>query len=127
MLELLPRQTRPRLHTGDEALKRLAQPDDIANVVAFLASDDARWITGDTSARTAARNSEHGGAGYSLAARALGGRQVVVAELLTQCERYAVGTWLVSSGIDCGLRYLGRPGSETGRTTVLDDRFLILE
>jgi len=26
----------------------LAQPDDIARVVAFLASDDARWITGDT-------------------------------------------------------------------------------
>jgi 3-oxoacyl-[acyl-carrier protein] reductase len=31
-----------------QALKRLAQPDDIAPVVAFLASDDARWITGDT-------------------------------------------------------------------------------
>jgi 3-oxoacyl-[acyl-carrier protein] reductase len=33
---------------GLQALKRLAQPDDIAPVVAFLASDDARWITGDT-------------------------------------------------------------------------------
>ena len=32
---------------GMQALKRLAQPDDIAPVVAFLASDDARWITGD--------------------------------------------------------------------------------
>jgi NAD(P)-dependent dehydrogenase (short-subunit alcohol dehydrogenase family) len=31
------------LHNG-----RIAQPDDIAGVVAFLASDDARWITGDT-------------------------------------------------------------------------------
>ena len=31
-----------------QALKRVAQPDDIAPVVAFLASDDARWITGDT-------------------------------------------------------------------------------
>jgi 3-oxoacyl-[acyl-carrier protein] reductase len=31
-----------------QALKRLAQPDDIGAVVAFLASDDARWITGDT-------------------------------------------------------------------------------
>ena len=30
-----------------QALKRLAQPEDIAPVVAFLASDDARWITGD--------------------------------------------------------------------------------
>jgi NAD(P)-dependent dehydrogenase (short-subunit alcohol dehydrogenase family) len=33
---------------GIQALKRLAQPDDIAGVVALLASDDARWITGDT-------------------------------------------------------------------------------
>jgi NAD(P)-dependent dehydrogenase (short-subunit alcohol dehydrogenase family) len=33
---------------GMQALKRVAQPDDIASVVAFLASDDARWITGDT-------------------------------------------------------------------------------
>jgi 3-oxoacyl-[acyl-carrier protein] reductase len=32
---------------GLQALKRLAQPDDIAPVVAFLASDDAGWITGD--------------------------------------------------------------------------------
>jgi len=30
-----------------QALKRIAQPDDIAAVVNFLASDDARWITGD--------------------------------------------------------------------------------
>src|SRR2546422_566983 len=33
---------------GIQALERLAQPDDIGGVVAFLASDDARWITGDT-------------------------------------------------------------------------------
>jgi 3-oxoacyl-[acyl-carrier protein] reductase len=33
---------------GIQALKRMAQPDDIASVVAFLASEDARWITGDT-------------------------------------------------------------------------------
>jgi 3-oxoacyl-[acyl-carrier protein] reductase len=33
---------------GLQALKRLAQPEDIAPVVAFLASDDARWVTGDT-------------------------------------------------------------------------------
>jgi NAD(P)-dependent dehydrogenase (short-subunit alcohol dehydrogenase family) len=31
-----------------QALKRVAQPDDIAAAVAFLASDEARWITGDT-------------------------------------------------------------------------------
>jgi NAD(P)-dependent dehydrogenase (short-subunit alcohol dehydrogenase family) len=29
-----------------QALKRIGQPDDIADVVAFLASNDARWITG---------------------------------------------------------------------------------
>jgi 3-oxoacyl-[acyl-carrier protein] reductase len=33
---------------GMQALKRLAEPDDIGGVVAFLACDDARWITGDT-------------------------------------------------------------------------------
>jgi 3-oxoacyl-[acyl-carrier protein] reductase len=33
---------------GMQAFKRLAQPDDIGGVVAFLASDEARWITGDT-------------------------------------------------------------------------------
>ncbi len=33
---------------GMQALKRVAQPDDIGGVIAFLASDDARWITGDT-------------------------------------------------------------------------------
>ena len=31
-----------------QALKRVAQPDDIGGVVAFLASDDAHWNTGDT-------------------------------------------------------------------------------
>jgi 3-oxoacyl-[acyl-carrier protein] reductase len=33
---------------GLQALKRLAKPDDIGGVVAFLASEEARWITGDT-------------------------------------------------------------------------------
>jgi len=33
---------------GIQALKRVAQPDDIGGVIAFLASDDARWITGDS-------------------------------------------------------------------------------
>jgi NAD(P)-dependent dehydrogenase (short-subunit alcohol dehydrogenase family) len=28
------------------ALKRIGQPEDVADVVAFLASDGARWITG---------------------------------------------------------------------------------
>jgi 3-oxoacyl-[acyl-carrier protein] reductase len=33
---------------GLQALKRVAQPDDIGDVIAFLVSDAARWITGDT-------------------------------------------------------------------------------
>jgi 3-oxoacyl-[acyl-carrier protein] reductase len=33
---------------GMQALKRVAQPDDIGDVIAFLASDQARWINGDT-------------------------------------------------------------------------------
>ena len=31
---------------GMQALKRLGKPEDIADVVAFMASDGARWITG---------------------------------------------------------------------------------
>jgi 3-oxoacyl-[acyl-carrier protein] reductase len=33
---------------GMQALKRIAKPDDIAGAVAFLASDAARWVTGET-------------------------------------------------------------------------------
>ncbi|HEY1607964.1 MAG TPA: SDR family oxidoreductase [Paraburkholderia sp.] len=33
---------------GMQALKRIAQPDDIAGAVVFLASDAARWVSGDT-------------------------------------------------------------------------------
>jgi 3-oxoacyl-[acyl-carrier protein] reductase len=33
---------------GMQALKRIAQPDDIGAVVVFLASEEARWITGAT-------------------------------------------------------------------------------
>jgi NAD(P)-dependent dehydrogenase (short-subunit alcohol dehydrogenase family) len=33
---------------GQLPLKRLGQPEDVANLVAFLASDAASWITGDT-------------------------------------------------------------------------------
>ena len=34
------------MRAGDTALKRLAQPEEIAGVAAFLASDDARYLTG---------------------------------------------------------------------------------
>ena len=30
------------------ALGRVGQPDDVADVVAFLASNDGRWVTGRT-------------------------------------------------------------------------------
>jgi NAD(P)-dependent dehydrogenase (short-subunit alcohol dehydrogenase family) len=31
---------------GMQALKRIGRPEDVADVVAFMASDAARWITG---------------------------------------------------------------------------------
>jgi NAD(P)-dependent dehydrogenase (short-subunit alcohol dehydrogenase family) len=34
------------LTLGMQALKRIGKPEDVADVVAFLASDNARWITG---------------------------------------------------------------------------------
>jgi 3-oxoacyl-[acyl-carrier protein] reductase len=33
---------------GKTALGRLGEPGDIADVVAFLASEDGRWVTGQT-------------------------------------------------------------------------------
>ena len=31
---------------GMQALKRIGKPEDVADVIVFLASDKARWITG---------------------------------------------------------------------------------
>lgn len=42
----LPEEETHREMISKTALRRLGQPDDIAAVVAFLASDDARWVTG---------------------------------------------------------------------------------
>jgi NAD(P)-dependent dehydrogenase (short-subunit alcohol dehydrogenase family) len=36
------------LTLGMQALKRIAQPDDIGDAVVFLASNAARWVTGET-------------------------------------------------------------------------------
>jgi len=33
---------------GMQALQRIGKPDDVADVVTFVASDAARWITGET-------------------------------------------------------------------------------
>jgi 3-oxoacyl-[acyl-carrier protein] reductase len=46
--DLLRRDTGRDFTLGMQALKRIAQPDDIGAAVVFLASDEARWITGDT-------------------------------------------------------------------------------
>jgi 3-oxoacyl-[acyl-carrier protein] reductase len=37
-----------RLTMNMQALKRIGQPSDVADVIAFVASDAARWITGAT-------------------------------------------------------------------------------
>ena len=31
-----------------QTFMRIARPEDIGGIVTFLASDDARWITGET-------------------------------------------------------------------------------
>ncbi len=43
--EGLPEEAR-KMMVGNTAMGRLGTPEDIADVVAFLASDDARWVTG---------------------------------------------------------------------------------
>jgi 3-oxoacyl-[acyl-carrier protein] reductase len=39
-------EARRQVAVGMQALKRIGKPEDVADVVAFLASDAARWITG---------------------------------------------------------------------------------
>ncbi len=47
MTEVLPEEVKKTV-VGNVPLGRFGQPDDIAAAVAFLASDDSRWITGRT-------------------------------------------------------------------------------
>ena len=46
--EMIAGQTWPDKVPPWTALRRLGEPEDIADVVAFLASDEARWLTGLT-------------------------------------------------------------------------------
>ena len=39
-------QKRPISHQDIWMMKRIGEPEDVADVVAFMASDAARWITG---------------------------------------------------------------------------------
>ncbi|WTP98776.1 SDR family oxidoreductase [Streptomyces anulatus] len=45
---------------GMTSLGRLGQPEDLADVVAFLAGPDGRWLTGRTSVPTEASSSQQG-------------------------------------------------------------------
>jgi len=46
--EMIAGQTWPEQVPPWTALRRLGEPQDIADIVAFLASDEARWLTGAT-------------------------------------------------------------------------------
>jgi 3-oxoacyl-[acyl-carrier protein] reductase len=46
--EMIEGQTWPDRIPKWAALKRIGEPEDIADIVAFLASDEARWLTGVT-------------------------------------------------------------------------------
>lgn len=48
--EMIAGQSWPEKIPKWAALKRIGEPEDIADIVAFLASDEARWLTGVTMA-----------------------------------------------------------------------------
>jgi 3-oxoacyl-[acyl-carrier protein] reductase len=48
--EMIAGQTWPEKIPKWAALKRIGEPEDIADIVAFLASDESRWLTGLTMA-----------------------------------------------------------------------------
>lgn len=48
--EMIEGQSWPEKIPKWSALKRIGEPEDIADIVAFLASDEARWLTGVTMA-----------------------------------------------------------------------------
>jgi 3-oxoacyl-[acyl-carrier protein] reductase len=47
ILDILPEGAR-QMAIARTPLGRLGQPNDIGDVVAFLCSDDGRWVTGQT-------------------------------------------------------------------------------
>jgi 3-oxoacyl-[acyl-carrier protein] reductase len=46
MSSFTKRETGREVTLGMQALKRIGKPEDVADVVAFIASEKARWITG---------------------------------------------------------------------------------
>ena len=52
ILNIMPDEIKGQMLKSDTALTaaaaRIGQPDDVSQVVAFLASEGARWITGST-------------------------------------------------------------------------------
>jgi NAD(P)-dependent dehydrogenase (short-subunit alcohol dehydrogenase family) len=103
---------------GMQALKRLAQPDDIGGVIAFLASEDARWITGDTIHVDGGSNSEVAISGSDDARRLPSGRyrrtrihHVECTEILPfrRVAKLAAGSDVPGRKRHCNCACAGRP------------------